>query len=115
MAANWLAEYVDGNIQLPAQHIIDEEYALISKWKQDVRPIAKEFSGLCVAPFNFQHLDQLLKDMGLKTQASSNVLYEFFKPINPKDYQKLLKRKAIIKQLPERKLQSVKKTELMPQ
>ena len=115
VAANWLAEYVDGNIQLPAQHIIDEEYARISKWKQDVRPIAKEFSGLCVAPFNFQHLDQLLKDMGLKTQASSNVLYEFFKPINPKDYQKLLKRKAIIKQLPERKLQSVKKTELMPQ
>jgi hypothetical protein len=39
-----------------------------------------------------------MRDMGLRTKASRNPLYEFFKPINPKDYAKLLsaKRKAVV-------------------
>lgn len=115
VAANWLAQYVDGKIALPAQNIIDEEYAIISKWKQQVRPIAAEFSGLCIAPFNFQHLDQLLTDMGLKTRATKNVFYEFFKPINPKDYQKLLKRPTLVKQLPVTQIHPVKRSELIRQ
>ncbi len=97
VAANWVVHYVQGSIQLPAQQKIEEELKLIENWRQQVRPIAQEFSGLCVAPFNFQHLDQLMKDMGLKTCASNNPLYEFFKPINPKDYEKLL-HKAKIRQ-----------------
>jgi dimethylaniline monooxygenase (N-oxide forming) len=92
IAANWLACYVKGNIILPAQQEMDKEISLITNWRKKVRPVASEFSGLCVAPFNFQHLDQLMKDMGLKVKASNNPVYEFFKPINPRDYQKLLKR-----------------------
>lgn len=90
VAANWVVHYVQGSIKLPSGEQIDRELQLIANWRQQVRPIANEFSGLCVAPFNFQHLDQLMKDMGLKTRASNNPLYEFFKPINPKDYEKLL-------------------------
>ena len=101
VAANWLAELVSGNISLPEQTLIDQELALIGKWKEAVRPIAREFSGLCVAPFNFQHLDQLMQDMGLRTRASRNPFYEFFKPINPRDYQKILRRPDIFKQLPQ--------------
>ncbi|SDC40568.1 flavin-containing monooxygenase [Niabella drilacis] len=92
IAANWLAEYVGGRIQLPSQGCIVEEQMVIERWKKTVRPISSEFSGLCVAPFNFQHLDQLMKDMGLKTWAGRNILYNFFKPINPGDYHRLLKR-----------------------
>lgn len=99
VAANWLAEYVSGNIVLPEQKLIDKEIALISNWKQGVRPIAKEFSGLCVAPFNFQHIDMLMSDMGMRTKATRNPLYEFFKPINPRDYQQILRRPDIFKQL----------------
>ncbi|MBC7936187.1 MAG: NAD(P)-binding domain-containing protein [Rhizobacter sp.] len=110
VAANWLAEYVSGHIILPEQKLIDQEIGLISNWKQGVRPIAKEFSGLCVAPFNFQHLDQLMQDMGMRTRATRNPFYEFFKPINPKDYQKILRRPDIFKQLPQ-----VKQRELQHQ
>lgn len=92
VAAHWLVQYVQGSIQLPPQEEVDKEIALVSRWRKMVRPIASEFNGLCVAPFNFQHLDQLMKDMGLKTKASNNPVYEFFKPINPADYQKLLQR-----------------------
>lgn len=90
VAANWLVQYVDGKIRLPDQETIDREIALVANWRKKVRPVSAEFSGLCVAPFNFQHLDELMKDMGLRTTASRNFLYEFFKPINPKDYQLLL-------------------------
>lgn len=115
VAANWLADYVKGNIVLPEQQKIEAEYELISNWKKQVRPIAAEFSGLCVAPFNFQHLDQLLKDMGLKTRATNNILMEFFKPINPKDYQKLLqeKRPLILNASANRLLRPAKKTEVL--
>ncbi|RYY70892.1 MAG: FAD-binding protein [Chitinophagaceae bacterium] len=115
VAANWLAEYVNGNIVLPGEEKLREEYELINKWKKQTRPIAAEFSGLCVAPFNFQHLDVLLKDMGLKTRASNNFLLEFFKPISPKDYQKLLleKRPAIISSTIDRFFPSVKEPEMV--
>ena len=92
VAANWLAQYVSGKMALPAQEIIDEEIARVSLWRKTIRPIASEFNGSCVAPFNFQHLDELMRDMGLKTKASNNPVYEFFKPISPADYQKLLRR-----------------------
>jgi len=91
IAANWLAEYAGGHIELPAQGSIIKERMVIDRWKKKIRPISAEFSGLCVAPFNFQHLDQLMRDMGLKTSAGSNPLYNFFKPIDPKDYHRLLK------------------------
>ncbi|MCD2424206.1 NAD(P)-binding domain-containing protein [Niabella pedocola] len=89
IAANWLVEYVNGNIQLPVQSEIIKERAIIEQWKKNVRPVATEFSGLCIAPFNFQHLDQLMKDMGLKT-GGRNRLLQFFKPVNPAGYQQLL-------------------------
>ncbi|HMR82583.1 MAG TPA: NAD(P)-binding domain-containing protein [Niabella sp.] len=90
VAANWLVEYVSGHVQLPSEAVIKKELDIIAQWKLQKRPIATEFSGLCVAPFNFQHLDQLMTDMGLRVTASKNWVYEFFKPINPKDYNKLL-------------------------
>src|SRR5690606_11653349 len=90
VAANWLAEYVSGHVQLPSEAEIRKELDLIEQWKIQKRPIAREFSGLCIAPFNFQHLDQLMQDMGLPLKASKNRVYEFFKPISPKDYNKLL-------------------------
>lgn len=98
VAANWLAHYVKGDIVLPGQQHIDKEVERIAKWRCNKRPISSEFSGLCVAPFNFQHLDELMKDMKLRRKASNNPVYEFFKPINPKDYQKLLNRPKIEQQ-----------------
>ncbi len=92
VAANWLAHYVSGKMELPDQQAIEEEVARVAQWRKEVRPIASEFSSLCVAPFNFQHLDELMNDMGLKTKASNNPIYEFFKPISPSDYQQLLRR-----------------------
>ena len=58
-------------------------------WRREKRPIASEFSGTCIAPFNYMHLDMLMKDMGLRTKLT-RWPHEYLKPINPSDYHKLL-------------------------
>ncbi|HKG08449.1 MAG TPA: NAD(P)/FAD-dependent oxidoreductase [Pedobacter sp.] len=90
VAANWLAATVTDELILPPAEDMLQEMDRMQQWRTNGRPIASEFSGLCVAPFNFQHLDELMKDMGYQTRASGNVVKEFFKPINPKDYNKML-------------------------
>ncbi len=52
----------------------------MGNWRQTGRPIAGEFSGTCIAPFNFMHLDQLMRDMGLRTTATRWLPYEFLSP-----------------------------------
>ncbi|GAA0562222.1 flavin-containing monooxygenase [Chitinophaga japonensis] len=96
IAANWLAATVTGDLILPPAEEMYREIQSMERWRCHERPIASEFSGLCVAPFNFQHLDELMKDMGLRTRASWNIIYEFFKPINPADYKKMLSGKPAI-------------------
>lgn len=90
VAAHWLAAVVSGDLILPPAEDMLEEMRAMERWRCEARPIAAEFSGLCVAPFNYQHLDELMTDLGLRTQASRNFIREFFKPINPKDYKKML-------------------------
>lgn len=90
VAAHWLLRYAQGSLRLPAPDQIRDDMAYMDNWRKTGRPIAGEFSGACVAPFNFMHLDQLMRDMGLRTTATRWIPYEFFKPINPKDYRILL-------------------------
>lgn len=94
VAAHWLAATVSGELILPPAEDMLRDMRLMEKWRCEGRPIAAEFSGLCIAPFNYQHLDELMNDLGLRTQASPNFIYEFFKPINPRDYKKLLAEKS---------------------
>lgn len=92
IAANWFVRYVEGTLRLPTQAAMQQDIQYMAEWRRSGRPISGEFSGTCVAPFNFMHLDQLMRDMGLSVTATKWWPYEFFKPINPKDYRILLQR-----------------------
>jgi cation diffusion facilitator CzcD-associated flavoprotein CzcO len=92
IAANWFVKYVEGSLHLPATTDIQKDVQYMADWRRTERPVSAEFSGTCVAPFNFMHLDQLMRDMGLPATATRWWPYEFFKPINPKDYRILLAR-----------------------
>ena len=91
IAAQWLAAAMAGRLALPFKEAMEHSVDQALTWRRTVRPGAAEFGGSCVAPFNFMHLDSLMRDLGLRTRASRNGLREFFKPIDPKDYGKLLK------------------------
>lgn len=100
VAANWLVAYAEQRLALPSLNEMVAEMDYMEKWRTSSRPIASEFSGTCIAPFNYHHLDLLMKDMGLKRKLSLSP-FEYLKPINPKDYHQLLrgKKKNIIKGL----------------
>lgn len=91
VAANWLVRYMENRLQLPSSATINAEMEYMEQWRRHDRPIASEFSGTCIAPFNYMHLDQLMKDMGLPTKCT-RWPHEYLKPINPADYHQLLRR-----------------------
>ncbi|RZS75357.1 flavin-containing monooxygenase [Pseudobacter ginsenosidimutans] len=100
VAANWLVRYAEQKLALPSQEAMNKDMDHMEKWRSDSRPIASEFSGTCIAPFNYQHLDLLMRDMGLKRKLSLSP-FEYLKPINPKDYHQLLRGKGntIVKEM----------------
>lgn len=90
IAANWLVGYMENQLSLPSASAINEDMEYMYQWRQHSRPIASEFGGTCIAPFNFMHLDQLMKDMGLPVKLT-RWPHDWLKPINPADYHKLLR------------------------
>lgn len=90
MAAHWMARYIDNVLHLPSLEEMHREIAHMNEWRHSVRPVSMESAGTCIIPFNYLHLDQLMRDMGLRATATRWWIYEFFKPINPKDYHKIL-------------------------
>ncbi|MBO9658167.1 MAG: hypothetical protein J7527_05020, partial [Chitinophagaceae bacterium] len=91
IAANWLVAYAEERLKLPSVAQMEKEIDAMEEWRNKIRPIASEFSGTCVAPFNFLHLDTLMRDMGLPRKRSLSPL-EYLKPINPADYHHLLRK-----------------------
>jgi cation diffusion facilitator CzcD-associated flavoprotein CzcO len=90
VAANWLVRYMENQLSLPSSEAINADMDYMDEWRQTSRPIAAEFGGTCIAPFNYMHLDQLMKDMGLAVKLT-RWPHEYLKPINPADYHKLLR------------------------
>jgi cation diffusion facilitator CzcD-associated flavoprotein CzcO len=85
LGARWLAEHAHGRFALPSQaemwRRIDERLA----WLRAERPDAV-MNGICVIPFNFHHLNELLRDMGARTWRSRNRLREYMMPVDPSLY-----------------------------
>jgi hypothetical protein len=92
VAANWLVNYVEQKLALPSVKEIHADMEYMDQWRLQGRPIASEFSGTCVAPFNYLHLDTLMKDMGLPVKISKWP-GAYLKPINPADYHLLLRKR----------------------
>lgn len=90
VAANWLVHYMENTLQLPSPGAINADMEYMDEWRKSSRPIASEFGGTCIAPFNYMHLDQLMRDMGLPVKCT-RWPSEYFKPINPADYHRLLR------------------------
>ena len=91
IAAHWMVNYMENQLNLPSANEIERDMEYMEQWRQNGRPIASEFSGTCIAPFNYMHLDLLMKDMGLPAMVT-RWPHAYLKPINPADYYKLLHR-----------------------
>lgn len=64
VASWWMLEYIKGNLVLPETWQIYREINTNFRWTQ--RHLPADFAvGVCVVPFSFHHLEELLEDMGL--------------------------------------------------
>jgi cation diffusion facilitator CzcD-associated flavoprotein CzcO len=85
IGARWLAEHVHGHVALPPaaemRRVVEERL----DWLKSERPDAV-MNGICVIPFNFHHINELLRDLGARTWRSRNRLREYMMPVDPSLY-----------------------------
>ena len=80
MAANWLVRYADGKLaRQPSAQDMRDNIEMMLHFRRVERPAAGVYGGLCVAPYHFKHLDELLDDIGA-SERRRNPLAEKFTP-----------------------------------
>ena len=84
MAAHWLSQHFRGELDLPSQQEMEREIARVRQWAEDVFPPAE--GGYFIGPFIAHYLDDLMRDMGLRTVRTSNWLVEYFGRLLPRHY-----------------------------
>lgn len=95
IAALWIAQYLEGNIQLPAEVKMKNQIREHLEWRTDHRKNAL-FRNATVWPFNLTYVDWLLKDMKAKLPLGKR-LSEWLKVVDPGNYKgvkkKIMRRK----------------------
>lgn len=85
IGARWLAEHVQGRFALPSQAEMGRRIEERLAWFKAERPHSLN-AGTCVIPFNFHHINELLRDVGARTWRSRNRLREYMMPVDPSLY-----------------------------
>ncbi len=84
IAAHWLSQCFRGELNLPPVWQLEREIARVQAWAEDVFPARPE--GYFIGPFIAHYLDELMRDMGLETFRTSQLLTEYFAPFWPVRY-----------------------------
>ncbi|HEU4559085.1 MAG TPA: FAD-dependent oxidoreductase [Longimicrobium sp.] len=85
IGARWLAEHMHGRLRLPREAEMRRRVEERLAWLKAERPHAVG-SGVCVVPFNFHYINELLADMGARTWRTRNRLREYLMPVDPSIY-----------------------------
>ena len=86
IGARWAARLWMGELRLPARERMLEEVGARWAWLREHRPQGTA-SGTCVVPFNFHHIDDLLRDLGARTvRRPLNRVAEWMMPVDPGNY-----------------------------
>jgi cation diffusion facilitator CzcD-associated flavoprotein CzcO len=81
LAANWLVRYADGQLaRQPDTAEMNDNIAMMLRFKRVERPAAGVYGGLCVAPYHFKHFDELLADIGATAHRRSPLVEKFTPP-----------------------------------
>jgi cation diffusion facilitator CzcD-associated flavoprotein CzcO len=92
VAANWLVRYADGQLaNQPTSAEMRQNIDMMLHWKRVERPVAGSYGGLCIAPYHFKHLDELIADMGATQRRRKNPLAEKFTPPDADAFGRYLK------------------------
>lgn len=84
MGALWLAEYLDGNLDLPAADAMEAQIKEHLNWRQQFRQNSL-YRNASVYPFNLTYVDWLLQDMKARLPLGS-LLSEWLVVVEPAHY-----------------------------
>jgi hypothetical protein len=87
IAAHWLSQHFRGELALPSRSEMEREIARVLGWTAEVFPGCKQ--GYFVGPYVAHYIDDLVRDMGLRTIRKRNPLAEYLAPFWPERYQEI--------------------------
>ena len=86
IGARWVARWFMGELALPPREQVLAEMEARWRWLRENRPLGTA-SGTCITPFTFHYIDDLMRDMGLRTvRRPLNRVAEWMMPVDPANY-----------------------------
>ena len=84
MRCQWLAHFLDGNIELPSIREMEKD---VKVWEDHMKQYAGEYYWKsCIVVTDIWYHDQLCKDMGCNPRRKKGLFAELFEPYGPMDY-----------------------------
>jgi dimethylaniline monooxygenase (N-oxide forming) len=87
LAAHWLSQCFRGELCLPSAADMEAKIARVQQWVDEVFPRRKE--SYFIGPFLAHYVDELMRDMGLKTHRTRDPFTEYLAPFMPSRYRGL--------------------------
>jgi dimethylaniline monooxygenase (N-oxide forming) len=87
IAAHWLSQCFRGELALPGVGEMEREIDRVHGWAREVFPDRHE--GFFIGPYIAHYADDLMRDMGLRTRRTRNVLVEYAGPFWAERYRDL--------------------------
>ena len=88
MRCQWLAQFLDGNIELPSIRDMEKD---IKVWEDTIKQYDRNWKS-CIVTCGIWYNDQLCKDMKCNPRRKSGPFAELFEPYGPADYNGLLQK-----------------------
>jgi hypothetical protein len=95
VAANWLAQVFRGDQRLPEEEYMQKEIDRLLAW---IKEYTCRSSGYFLGPVNVHYLDDLIRDMGLPTNRTSNFITEYMGTSWPERYSGLAEERRILRE-----------------
>jgi dimethylaniline monooxygenase (N-oxide forming) len=102
IAAHWLSQCFRGELSLPSVAEMESEITAMERQISSVLyPAAATTQtgprGFFIGPYLAHYIDDLLRDMGLRTIRTSNFLAEYFAPLWPSRYRTLAEERRCVR------------------
>jgi dimethylaniline monooxygenase (N-oxide forming) len=100
VAAHWLSQCFRGELALPAPSQMTRSIAEVLEWSARAFPGRPE--GFFIGPYLAHYVDDLMRDMGLRTRRTGNPLSEYLAPLWPERYRDIAQERRRRRELPGR-------------
>ena len=96
ISAHWFSDLFLGVLRLPDRETMERETKALHRWLDATMPDRNQ--GFFIGPYVGNYIDELMRDMGLKTRRASNAITETFFPLWPSRYGGVQKERQIRRQ-----------------